>query len=43
MPTDIASEASVAELFERIDAELPPVVGLVNLAGIAIAGHAARV
>ena len=35
VPTDIASEASVNELFARIDAELPPVVGLVNLAGIA--------
>jgi NAD(P)-dependent dehydrogenase (short-subunit alcohol dehydrogenase family) len=35
MPTDIASEASVNELFDRIDAELPPVAGLVNLAGIA--------
>ena len=35
MPTDIASEASVNELFGRIDAELPPVAGLVNLAGIA--------
>lgn len=33
--TDIASESSVAEAFRRIDAELPPVVGLVNLAGIA--------
>jgi len=32
---DIASESSVAEAFERIDAELPSVVGLVNLAGIA--------
>src|SRR6187200_346182 len=35
VPTDIASEASVNELFDRIDAELPPVAGLVNLAGIA--------
>jgi len=35
VPTNVASEASVAELFERIDAELPPVVALVNLAGIA--------
>ena len=35
IPTDIASEASVAEAFDRIDAELAPVVGLVNLAGIA--------
>jgi NAD(P)-dependent dehydrogenase (short-subunit alcohol dehydrogenase family) len=35
VPTDIASEASVNDAFDRIDAELPPVVGLVNLAGIA--------
>ena len=35
VPTNIASESSVAEAFERIDSELPPVVGLVNLAGIA--------
>ena len=35
IPTNIASESSVAEAFERIDAELAPVVGLVNLAGIA--------
>ena len=35
VPADIASEASVNGIFERIDAELPPVVGLVNLAGIA--------
>jgi NAD(P)-dependent dehydrogenase (short-subunit alcohol dehydrogenase family) len=35
VPTDIASESSVSEAFDRIDAELPPVVGLVNLAGIA--------
>ncbi len=35
VPTDIASESSVTEAFERIDAELAPVVGLVNLAGIA--------
>jgi len=35
VPTDIAQEPSVSELFQRIDAELPPVVGLVNLAGIA--------
>jgi NAD(P)-dependent dehydrogenase (short-subunit alcohol dehydrogenase family) len=35
IPTNIASETSVAGLFERVDAELPPVVGLVNLAGIA--------
>jgi NAD(P)-dependent dehydrogenase (short-subunit alcohol dehydrogenase family) len=33
--TDIASESSVREAFDRFDAELPPVVGLVNLAGIA--------
>src|SRR3954464_1217168 len=32
VPTNIASEASVTELFERLDAELPPVVALVNLA-----------
>src|SRR3954471_6433075 len=35
VPTDITSEASVNDLFDRIDAELPPVAGLVNLAGIA--------
>jgi NAD(P)-dependent dehydrogenase (short-subunit alcohol dehydrogenase family) len=35
VPTDIASESSVNEAFDRIDAGLPPVVGLVNLAGIA--------
>ena len=35
VPTDIASESSVKEAFDRIDAALPPVVGLVNLAGIA--------
>src|SRR6478609_10443327 len=35
VPTDIVSEASVDALFARVDAELPPVVGLVNLAGIA--------
>ena len=34
IPTDVADEASVAEAFARIDAETPPVVGLVNLAGI---------
>jgi NAD(P)-dependent dehydrogenase (short-subunit alcohol dehydrogenase family) len=33
--TDIASESSVRDAFDRIDAGLPPVVGLVNLAGIA--------
>jgi NAD(P)-dependent dehydrogenase (short-subunit alcohol dehydrogenase family) len=35
LPTDITGEQSVADAFARIDAELPPVVGLVNLAGIA--------
>jgi NAD(P)-dependent dehydrogenase (short-subunit alcohol dehydrogenase family) len=35
LPTDITGEQPVAEAFTRIDAELPPVVGLVNLAGIA--------
>jgi NAD(P)-dependent dehydrogenase (short-subunit alcohol dehydrogenase family) len=35
VPTDITSESSVGEVFDRIDAGLPPVVGLVNLAGIA--------
>lgn len=35
VPTDISDEASVAETFDRVDAALPPVVGLVNLAGIA--------
>jgi NAD(P)-dependent dehydrogenase (short-subunit alcohol dehydrogenase family) len=35
VPTDIASESSVKEAFDRIDTALPPVVGLVNLAGIA--------
>src|SRR6187549_914823 len=35
VPTDIASESSVRDAFDRFDAELPPVVGLVNLAGIA--------
>jgi NAD(P)-dependent dehydrogenase (short-subunit alcohol dehydrogenase family) len=35
VPTDIASEASVSEAFDRIDADLPPTVGLVNLAGVA--------
>jgi NAD(P)-dependent dehydrogenase (short-subunit alcohol dehydrogenase family) len=34
LPTDIASESSVTEAYEQIDSELPPVVGLVNLAGI---------
>jgi NAD(P)-dependent dehydrogenase (short-subunit alcohol dehydrogenase family) len=35
LPVDISHEQSVADAFDRIDAELPPVVGLVNLAGIA--------
>ena len=35
VPADISSEESVAAAFDRIDAGLPPVVGLVNLAGIA--------
>ena len=35
VPTNIASESSVTEAYQQIDAELPPVVGLVNLAGIA--------
>src|SRR5215216_634845 len=35
LPADVASESSVTAAYERIDAELPPVVGLVNLAGIA--------
>ena len=35
IPTNIADEASVAAAYEQIDANLPPVVGLVNLAGIA--------
>jgi NAD(P)-dependent dehydrogenase (short-subunit alcohol dehydrogenase family) len=34
VPADIASESSVSDAFDRIDAGLPPVVGLVNLAGI---------
>lgn len=33
--TNIASPDSVDELFARIDTDLPPVAGLVNLAGIA--------
>ncbi|GAB3464574.1 SDR family NAD(P)-dependent oxidoreductase [Kineococcus endophyticus] len=33
--TDIASPDSVADAFTQFDASLPPVVGLVNLAGIA--------
>ena len=35
VPTDIASESSVDESYRQIDSELPSVVGLVNLAGIA--------
>jgi NAD(P)-dependent dehydrogenase (short-subunit alcohol dehydrogenase family) len=35
VPADIAAESSVADAFAKIDADLPPVVGLVNLAGIA--------
>ena len=35
VPADIASESSVNDAFDRIDAALPPVVGLVNLAGVA--------
>jgi NAD(P)-dependent dehydrogenase (short-subunit alcohol dehydrogenase family) len=35
LPTDITSESSVRDAFDRLDADLPPVVGLVNLAGIA--------
>jgi NAD(P)-dependent dehydrogenase (short-subunit alcohol dehydrogenase family) len=35
VPTDIASESSVTEAYQQFDSELPPVVGLVNLAGIA--------
>lgn len=35
LAVDITDEQSVAEAFARIDAELPPVAGLVNLAGIA--------
>ena len=31
---DVASEAEVLAMFERIDAELPPLVGLVNNAGV---------
>ncbi len=33
--TDIASEISVAAAFEVVDAQLPPVAGLANLAGVA--------
>jgi NAD(P)-dependent dehydrogenase (short-subunit alcohol dehydrogenase family) len=35
VPTDVASESSVNEAFDRIDGGLAPVVGLVNLAGVA--------
>jgi NAD(P)-dependent dehydrogenase (short-subunit alcohol dehydrogenase family) len=35
VPTNIASPDSVNELFARVDTDLPPVAGLVNLAGIA--------
>lgn len=35
LAADITDEAAVTELFDRVDAELPPVLGLVNLAGIA--------
>jgi len=35
LPLDITDEEAVAAAFARVDAELPPVVGLVNLAGIA--------
>ena len=35
VPTDVSSASSVEEAFARFDAELPPVAGLVNLAGIA--------
>ena len=35
VPANIAAEDSVVEAYRRIDGELPPVVGLVNLAGIA--------
>src|SRR5664279_194699 len=35
LPTDISSPESVQAAFTRIDDELPPVVGLVNLAGVA--------
>src|SRR3954468_18145279 len=37
VPTDITSESAVADAYQQIDAALPPVVGLVNLAGIACA------
>lgn len=35
VPADIASEESVAGVFDRVDATLAPVAGLVNLAGVA--------
>jgi NAD(P)-dependent dehydrogenase (short-subunit alcohol dehydrogenase family) len=35
LPLDVTDERAVEEAFARIDAELPPVAGLVNLAGIA--------
>lgn len=35
LPLDISSEPAVAAAYEQIDAALPPVAGLVNLAGIA--------
>jgi NAD(P)-dependent dehydrogenase (short-subunit alcohol dehydrogenase family) len=35
IPTDVSSKDSVAAAFATIDQKLPPVVGLVNLAGIA--------
>jgi NAD(P)-dependent dehydrogenase (short-subunit alcohol dehydrogenase family) len=34
MQADVADEAQVIALFERIDRELPPLVGLVNNAGV---------
>ena len=34
LPLDITDEAAVAQGFERVAAELPPVIGLANLAGI---------
>ncbi len=42
LPSDIASESSVTETYQRIDSELPPVVGLVNLAGHCLSGAAPR-
>ena len=35
LPVDITSESAVADAYQQIDDALPPVVGLVNLAGIA--------